>query len=216
MPKLRIFVAEDHETVREGLMMLINSQTDMEVVGEASDGVTAIDRVELLKPDVVVMDISLPRLNGLRATGTLKQHWPEVRVLTLTRHAADGYLHQVMHSGACGYVLKQSRASELFRGIRVVAGGGKYLDPGVSAHVLSGRAHYECGAPRTSSPLSAREEEAVRLIARGYSNKEIAARLALSVKTVETHKTNAMRKLGMASRIDLVRFAHLQGWLENL
>jgi two-component system response regulator NreC len=162
------------------------------------------------------MDISMPHLNGLKATEKLKAVCPQVKVLTLSRHADDGYLQQLLRAGASGYVLKQSASSELIHAIRAVAAGGRYLDPKLAAKVMdtySGRTSALRGEPKSS--LSDRETEVLRHIALGYSNKEIAARLSLSVKTIEVHKANAMRKLNITSRIDLVRYAMFQGWLQD-
>jgi DNA-binding NarL/FixJ family response regulator len=213
--KLRILLADDHETIREGLKAILNAQPDMQVVGEANDGSAVVDRARDLRPDIVVMDVSMPRVNGLKATEALRQCCPGVKVVALTRHFDDGYVQQLLRAGADGYVLKQSRATELLRGLRVVACGGKYLDPAVTSR-LSG----ELGQPSKpdlegASRLSPREDEILRLVAWGYSHKEIASQLDRSVKTVETHKTNAMRKLGLHSRIDIVRFALLEGWLDE-
>ncbi len=216
MTKLRIMLAEDHATVREGLKMIIGAQADMEVVGEAADGRAAIERAKELLPDIIVMDVSMPELNGLKATVKIKQCCPQVKILTLTRHTDDGYLQQLLRAGASGYVLKQSAATELIHAIRAVASGGKYLDPAVAGKVMGnyvGRSASFRGT--TEGGLSDREAEVLRLIAWGHSNKEIAARLELSVKTVEAHKANAMKKLGISSRIDIVRYALLQGWLQD-
>lgn len=216
MTKLRVMLADDHETVREGLKLLVNGQDDMEVIGEAGDGLEAVEHARALLPDVLVMDISMPRLNGLKATEKLKEVCPQVKVLTLSRHADDGYIQQLLRAGASGYVLKQSASSELIHAIRAVAAGGKYLDPKLAAKIMdtfSGRAGALRGEPKSS--LSDRETEVLRHIALGYSNKEIAARLSLSVKTIEVHKANAMRKLNITSRIDLVRYAMFQGWLQD-
>jgi two-component system response regulator NreC len=215
MDKLRILLADDHEAIREGLKMLINAQSDMEVVAEASDGLAAIQRAQQVAPDVVVMDVSMPRLNGLRAIERLKQCCPSANVLTLTRHLAAGYLRQVLLSGASGYVLKQSRASDLLRGLRTVGAGGKFLDPAVTASVMAAEMRAHAGPVDNLTGLSIREEEVLRLIAAGYSNKDAADRLNLSVKTIETHKMHGMHKLGMITRVDLVRFAQLQGWLDD-
>jgi DNA-binding NarL/FixJ family response regulator len=217
MSKLRILIAEDHETVREGLKMILSAQPDMEVVGEAGDGVSAVAEAQRLLPDIVLMDVSMPRLNGMKATEKLKACCPEVKVLTLTRHRDDGYLQQLLRAGASGYVLKQSPTVELLHAIRAIGAGGKYLDPAVTDRVIGSF------AGKRSSPFQAdgqasltdRESEVLRLIAWGHSNKEIAARLELSVKTVEVHKANSMRKLSMRSRIDIVRYAVLQGWLQD-
>ena len=216
MSKIRILLAEDHQTVREGLKLLVNSQLDMEVVGEAGDGRMAVERARELLPDVIVMDVSMPELNGLQATLKLKQVCPQVRVLTLTRHTDDSYLQELLRAGASGYVLKQSAPAELIHAIRAVASGGNYLDPAITGRVISSYADRQPkpGAEPHES-LSDREAEVLRLIAWGYSNKEIAARLQLSVKTIEVHKANAMKKLDIGSRIDIVRYALLQGWLRE-
>jgi len=214
MSKLRIMLADDHETVREGLKMIVNAQEDMEVVGFAGDGREAVAKAQELLPDVLVMDISMPKLNGLQATLKLIECCPQVKVLTLSRHADDGYVRGLLAAGASAYVLKQSAPSELIHAIRAVAAGGKYIDPKLASKVME---NYSDRTSRgeSKSNLSDRESEVLRLIARGYSNKEIAARLSLSVKTIEVHKANAMRKLNLTSRIDLVRYAVFQGWLQD-
>ena len=213
---LRVLLADDHVTVRHGLKLLIDGQSDMKVVAEASDGATAVQRAMELKPDVVVMDISMPGMNGLVATRTLKEQQPDMAVITLTRHGDDAYLQELLRAGVSGYVLKQSAPSELLQAIRVAASGGQYLDSTLTARVTAGflaREGRRLGKP--SAVVSDRESEVLRLIASGYSNKEIAARLDLSVKTVEAHKANAMRKLGLNGRIDIVKYAILQGWLDS-
>lgn len=214
--KIRILLAEDHETVREGLKLIVNTQADMEVVGEAGDGRIAVERAQELLPDVVVMDVSMPEWNGLKATKKLKQLCPQVRVLTLTRHADDGYLQQLLQAGVSGYVLKQSAPSEVIHAIRTVAEGGRYLDPGITGKVTGGFLGKQSRHKSEAwAGISGREAEVLRLIAWGHSYKEIAARMEISAKTVEVHKTNAMRKLDMHSRIDIVRYALLQGWLRD-
>lgn len=212
--KLRILLADDHETVREGLRMILNAQPDMQVVATAGDGREAVAQAERITPDVVIMDISMPGMNGLAATVQLTERCPGAKVLTLTRHADGSYLQQLLRAGAAGYVLKQSRPAELLHAIRSVATGGKYLDASMTAPVIGS---YTKAVERTepTTPLSPRETEVLRLIAWGNTNKEIAARLDLSVKTVEAHKANGMRKLGMRGRIDIVRYALLQGWLHE-
>lgn len=212
--KLRILLADDHETVRKGLRMILNAQPDMQVVATASDGSEALDQCEKITPDIVVMDISMPGMNGLTATLRLNEKCPGAKVVTLTRHADSSYLQQLMRAGASGYVLKQSRPSELVHAIRSVAGGAKYFDASTTAP-LNGSHVRTMPQPEPSAPLSPRETEVLRLIAWGNTNKEIAARLDLSVKTVEAHKANGMRKLGMRGRIDIVRYALLQGWLHE-
>ncbi len=214
--KLRILLAEDHVTVREGVKMLINAQPDMEVVGEADDGEAAISQAAKLDPDLVIMDISMPHLNGLRATKRLRSISPHIKILILTRHTDDGYLQQLISAGANGYVLKQSAPGELINAIRIVADGKAYLDPALTKRVMGGYASKATSLRgENKQQLSDRESEVLRLIALGYSNKEIAASLDLSVKTIEVHKANAMRKLGISSRIDIVRYAILQEWMQD-
>jgi DNA-binding NarL/FixJ family response regulator len=213
---LRILLADDHVTVRQGLKMLIESQGDMTVVSEASDGTAAVEQARTLRPDVVVMDISMPGMNGLVATRTLKSIQPDSVIVILTRHGDDAYLQELLRAGADGYVLKQSAASELVQAIRATAARNQYLDSALTARVTAGfLAKRGRKAPGTGVSLSDREAEVLRLIAAGYSNKEIAAQLELSVKTVEVHKANASRKLGLRGRIDIVKYALLQGWLSD-
>ncbi|HYY43503.1 MAG TPA: response regulator transcription factor [Pyrinomonadaceae bacterium] len=216
MNKLRIFIADDHAVLREGLKMLVNAQADMECIGEAADGRTAVESVRALLPDVALLDVSMPQLNGLQATARIKECCPEAKILTLTRHTDDGYLQQLLKAGVNGYVLKQSTSNVLLSGIRAVASGQTFLDPAITGKVVGSYIAKAAGKGLgAQTEPSEREREVLRMIAWGYSNKEIAARLELSVKTVEVHKANAMRKLGMSSRIDIVRYAILQGWLEN-
>jgi len=214
--RLRILLADDHVTVRQGLKMLIDSQDDMTVVSEASDGTAAVEQARTLRPDVVVMDISMPGMNGLVATRTLKQIQPDSVIVILTRHGDDAYLQELLRAGADGYVLKQSAASELLQAIRATAVRGQYLDSALTARVTAGfLAKSGRKAQATGVSVTERESEVLRLIAAGYSNKEIAAQLELSVKTVEVHKANAARKLGLKGRIDIVKYALLQGWLSD-
>ncbi len=216
MSKLRIFLAEDHQTVREGLRLIITAQADMEVIGEAGDGRTAVKSARELLPDVVVMDVSMPEMNGLKATAEIKEICPHIKILTLTRHTDDGYLQALLRAGASGYVLKQSAAAELIHAIRAVAAGGTYLDPAIAGRVFGGFAKKQIKTGKDAKEmLSSRESEVLRQIAWGYSNKEIAAKFEISVKTVEAHKANAMRKMDIGSRIDIVRYAILQGWLQD-
>lgn len=216
MGKLRILLAEDHETIRDGLRLLVNSQDDMEVVGEAPNGRVAVQLAQEFLPDVVVMDVSMPELNGLQATRKLKLKCQQVKILALTRHTDRGYLQQLLQAGASGYVLKQSKSSELLRAIRAVSAGQTYLDPAITEKAMT---EFRGGRPlrgaTAAANLSDRETEVLRLIAWGHINKEVAARLNVSVKTVEVHKANGMRKLGMKSRVDIVRYAMLEGWLQD-
>jgi DNA-binding NarL/FixJ family response regulator len=214
--RLRVLLADDHVTVRHGLKLLIDGQPDMKVVSEASDGNSALQSALESKPDVIVMDISMPGMNGLVATRALKQLQPDAAIVTLTRHSDDAYLQELLRAGVSGYVLKQSAPAELLQAIRAAGAGGQYLDSTLAARVTAGFLARKGTRPNGAvATLSERESEVLRLIASGYSNKEIAARLALSVKTVEAHKANAMRKLDLNGRIDIVKYAVLQGWLHN-
>ncbi len=216
MSKLRIFLADDHAIIREGLKSLIEAQPDMIVVGETDNGRAAWREVKALHPDVVVMDISMPELNGAKATELLKRDCPETKVLALTVHNDQGYLHQLLKAGASGYVLKRAAPHELIRAIRAVAAGETYLDPTIVSDVVGSYVRKQ--STREGQPqgeLSEREAEVLRLIALGYSNKEIATRLDISVRTVETYKARLMEKLNFHSRAEIVRYALLQGWLEE-
>jgi DNA-binding NarL/FixJ family response regulator len=204
-----VFLAEDHETVREGLRLLVNAQEDMHVVGEAGDGKTAIEQARTLKPNVVVLDLSMPQVNGVVAAQTLRTSLPSAAVVTLTRHRDSAYVQQLLAAGAAAYVLKQSSSGELLNAIRAAAAGRTYLDASLQAPI-----------PRTARPAAApmiteRETAVLRLTAVGHSNKQIAASLGIAVKTVEVHKSNAMRKLNLTGRTDVVRYAALQGWLQD-
>jgi DNA-binding NarL/FixJ family response regulator len=211
---LRILVADDHAVVRQGLKLLINSQPDMTVVGEAADGAAVLQQAAAVEPDIVVMDLSMPGMNGLVATRALKKARPAVEVVALTRHDDETFLQEVLRAGASGYVLKQSNPVEFLQAIRAVAAGGVYLDPAMTPRVADGLlAKASVARDPTPSPISERETDVLRLIAVGHSNKEVAAQLKISVKTVEVHKANAMKKLGLAGRVDLIRYGVLQGWL---
>jgi DNA-binding NarL/FixJ family response regulator len=212
--RLRVLLADDHAIVRQGLKLLIDNQLDMEVVGEAADGQHAVEQAKALKPDVIVIDISMPGMNGLVATRTLKRLQPDVAIVALTRHDDDRYLEELLRAGASGYVLKQSDPLEFLQAIRVVAAGGIYLDSAMTSHVADGLL---ARRPEASNParakISERESDVLRLTAVGHSNKEIANQLKISIKTVEVHKANAMQKLGLAGRVDIIRYGVLQGWL---
>jgi DNA-binding NarL/FixJ family response regulator len=211
---LRILLADDHAILRQGLKLLIDTQPDMRVIGEATDGNEALAQAQALNPDVIVMDISMPGMNGLVATRTLKRVTPGVAIVALTRHDDDTYLEELLRAGASAYVLKQSAPTDFLRAIRAVAAGGVYLDPAITARVADGLLAGEAALPtQPHATVSERETEVLRLIALGHSNKEVAAQLKISVKTVEVHKANSMRKLGLAGRVDVIRYAVLQGWL---
>jgi DNA-binding NarL/FixJ family response regulator len=212
MKKLRLLLVDDHAVVREGLRSLLGTDSRFEIVGEAADGLTAVSAAQSLRPDVVVLDVSMPGLNGAQLARRLKEQLPETRTLALTVHEEGGYLRSLMDAGACGYVLKRSAASELLRAVEVVGEGGTYLDSSIAGQLVN-KLGQRRPSSAPSSALSEREREVVRYVAHGYSNKEIASKLDVSVKTVETYRYRATEKLGLHSRADLVRYAIDQGWL---
>ncbi len=215
MRKLRIVIADDHVVLREGLSMLIGAQPDMEVVGQAADGRALMQQVQACQADIVIMDVSMPG-GGAHATALLRQHCPQVQVIALTRHSEPGYVRQLLQAGARGYVLKGAGAAELIDAIRAVAAGDNYFDSTLTSRAVNAfvRAQTESG-PVGEPDLSEREAEVVRLTAYGYTNKEIAAQLGISVKTADTYKARAMEKLGLHSRAELVRYALQRGWLDQ-
>jgi two-component system response regulator NreC len=208
---IRVLLADDHETVREGLRLLVDAQEDMQVVGEAADGGTALEQVGKTKPDVVVLDLTMPGMSGLTAARALKSAEPPTAVVALTRHDDDAYVQELMDAGAAAYVLKQSSSAELLTAIRVAAGGGRYLDPSLPPPDYPRDPRRRPGTP----PVTEREAEVLRMMAVGHSNKDIASALGISVKTVEVHKANAMRKLNLRGRTDVVRYAVLNEWLKD-
>jgi DNA-binding NarL/FixJ family response regulator len=217
MPKLRVLLADDHAVVREGLKALVNAQPDMEVVGEAGDGAQALAEARAHRPDVLVVDISMPEMTGAQVTAALKAERPELNVLALTVHQDRSYLRSLLEAGACGYILKRAAAHELVSAIRVVAAGGTYLDPSLAARLIDRYVRSGGGAvpARPEVALSEREEQVLRLVAQGLSNKEIAARLDVGLKSVESYKARASQKLGFSGRADIINYALQKGWLQD-
>ena len=215
MTPIRVLLVEDHETVREGLRLLLDSQSDMEVVAEASDGRAAVEFNERYRPQVVVMDLSMPEMNGLQATQAIKQSHPETAIVALTRHDDAAFVDELKKAGASAYVLKQSPSRELLDAVRVAAVGGSYLDAQLRARDGGATTDNPVGAARRPPSVSEREKQVLRMMAVGHSNKEIADALGITIKTVEVHKANAMRKLKLRGRIDVVRYAILHGWLQE-
>lgn len=214
---IRVFLADDHAVFREGLRALITSQFDVAVVGEAETGAKTLAGLAELgetNVDVLVLDISMPDGNGIEVAEHIRRESPKLRVLALTMHEDKSYLRSMLESRVSGYVLKHSAAEELIRAIRVVANGGTYLDSSLSATAAESLTR----APGLrgelyGARLSEREADVLRLIAQGFTNKEIGVKLAISVKTVETYKARSMEKLGLDSRVDIVRYALQRGWL---
>ncbi len=216
MTRLRILLADDHAVLREGLRLLLDGQPDMEVVGEAGDGHAAWHLALQLRPDIVVMDLALPGMDGVEATRRLKGERPDVKILVLTMHQDAGLLQRALRAGAAGFVLKRSAAHALTHAIRAIAQGELYLDP-LLAEGAAARLIREPGLkglePRDN--LSEREQEVLHLVAAGHTNKEIAAQLGLSAKTVETYKARLMSKLGLHTRAEIVRYAVRRGLLPD-
>jgi len=213
MNRTRILLADDHAVLRAGLKLLIDAQPDMACMGEASDGVEMLERVRELQPDLVLLDLSMPRLGGLVALPEILRSAPNARVLVLTMHADGEYMRQALASGASGYVLKQAADQELLSAIRAVMRGQVYIHPAMTKTLLSGMIEGTSLSPTPVAVLSERETEVIVQVARGSTNREIADQLGLSVKTVETYRARAMEKLSLTSRAALVRYAQEQGWL---
>jgi two-component system response regulator NreC len=215
MSKIRVLLADDHPVVRVGLAALLGAEPDMAVVGEAGTGTQALALSQELQPNVVVMDISMPEMDGLEATRRVRATCPETQVLILTVHAQERYLFPVLKAGAAGYVLKSTVDTELLDAIRVVARGGAFLYPSATRMVLEGYlARYHAGEEQdTYEQLSDREREVLRLIALGHTAAEVAEKLILSPKSVETYRTRIMQKLNLHSRAALVQYALARGLL---
>jgi DNA-binding NarL/FixJ family response regulator len=213
MNRVRIVIADDHEVVRKGLRSLLEEQEGLEIVGEASNGREAVDKATVLKPDVVVLDIGMPELNGLEATRQIVKVSPRTEVLVLTVYETEEVIREVLRAGARGYVLKSDAGRLLLSAIEAVSAHKPFFTSRVSELVLAGFLSGEAGPDRDSSgqPLTPREREVLQLLAEGKTNKEVAAALGIGLKTVETHRMNLMSKLGLHSVVDLVRYAIRNG-----
>lgn len=214
MEKLKILLAEDHRILREGLKRMIDEQPNMEVIGEADDGIAAWQKACELEPDLILMDVSMPRMNGADATAKIRELCPQVKVIALTAHRASAYLSQMLKAGASGYVLKHAAFDELLDAILTVSKGGRYIDHASQEVMINAPPENVTwkGDPQ-GRPLSEREIQVIALVANGYTNKEIANKLAISVKTVESHKANSMQKLDLKSRAEIVDYARFRGWI---
>jgi two-component system response regulator NreC len=213
MPKIKLLLAEDHTIVREGLQALLKQSEDIEVIGQAEDGQAAARKTDELKPDVVLMDISMPILNGIEATRQIKKLYPKIKVLILSMHPNEEYIYAALNAGASGYILKQDAYPDLISAIEVVAGDKVFLSPSVSTKVVKDYLHNisALAAPDDLGKLTSRERQILQLVAEGKSNKEISAMFFISVKTVETHKANLKEKLGVRTTADLVKYAVRKG-----
>ncbi len=210
--RIRILIADDHALVREGTRRILEREEDLEVVGEAADGEEAVALAERLAPDVAVIDIGMPGMNGIEATRRIKEAHPEIGVLVLTVHDEDPYVHAILEAGAAGYLLKDVHGSELVAAVRSIRAGEAVLHPAIARKVLA-RFRAAGGASADHDPLTERELSVLRLAARGLSNKQIGARLGLSARTVQVHLGRIFRKLRVASRTEAVVHGLRHGWI---
>ncbi|MDX3968938.1 MAG: response regulator transcription factor [Bradyrhizobium sp.] len=215
MCPIRITLTDDHPLVLAGMKALLQDVEDIEIVGEATDGQTALDVIRQTTPDIAILDISLPGISGLEVARTVATQLPQVRLLALTVHEDHAYVQPMLQAGARGYLLKRSAADELERAVRAIAGGGLYLDPAIAEKAIPSPTGAHPSAEPTTSELTPRESEVLRFIAQGFSNKEIAGQLNISIKTVETYKARAVEKLGLFTRADIVRYGVALGWLSR-
>lgn len=214
MDKIRVLLVDDHAILREGLRALLGYYHDVQIVGEAQDGAEAVARVEELRPDVVLMDIAMPGMNGLQATQQIREHYPSTRVLILTQHEDRQYVMPLLQAGASGYVLKKALGADLINALRTVARGETFLYPAVATMVLE-QMHHANNSDDSTKALTPREKEILRHIVDGETNPQIANALSLSVKTVEWHRTNLMSKLDLHTVADLVRYALQNGLVDT-
>jgi two-component system response regulator NreC len=214
---IRILLADDHTILRAGLKMMLNAQPDMEVVGEAQDGRQALQEAQRLQPDIILMDITMPDMNGIEATKQLKKILPDVKVLILTMHEHEEYVFQALRAGASGYMLKEAADTDLISALRIIQSGQFYLSPTAQSVMVGDYLQrVRTGEEKDSySSLTEREREILKLVAEGYTNNQIAERLVISPKTVDTHRTHIMDKLNLHSRAELVKYAMRRGLLED-
>jgi DNA-binding NarL/FixJ family response regulator len=208
---MRVLIADDHGIVRSGLKLLLESQPDMEVVAEARDGVEALELAIREQPDLCILDVAMPRLTGIQATREIKSKAPDIAVLILSMHADERYLFEALKAGASGYVLKRQADEDLLDAVRAVQRGEPFLTPDAQRALI--KDVLDRGSEQADE-LTPREQEVVKLVAEAHTNREIAEILHLAEKTVESHRANAMRKLGMRDRVELVRYAIRRGLIE--
>jgi two-component system response regulator NreC len=209
MSKIRVMIADDHAVVRSGLQQLLGGQPDMEVVGEAADGREALEKAKSIKPDVMILDIAMPEVSGLEAVGLIREAAPATQIVVLSMHAKESFVHQVLASGALGYVLKASPTGDVIEAVRAAHRGEYFLSSRIKAEVVGAYLDHRKQAPvvRGYDLLSEREQQIFRLVAEGSSTNQIADVLCVSPKTVEKHRTNIMKKLGLKDRLEMVKYA---------
>ena len=213
--KTRILLADDHAVVRHGLRMVLEAQPDLEVVAEAGDGAEAVNRAHKDDIDLAILDIAMPRMTGLHAARELHRHRPKLRILMLSMHQNERYLYEALKAGASGYVVKTAADRDLVEAVRAAMRGEKFLYPGAMTPLIADFLHRaRQDLPLREEPLTPREQEVVKLVAEGYTNKQIAETLVISEKTVERHRANILEKLGMRDRVELTRYAIRQGLIE--
>ena len=215
--KKRIVIAEDHAIVRAGLRLLVCSDEEYEVVGEAEDGHKAIDLAKILRPDLMLMDLTMPRMNGMEAIREIKRQCPQTRIIILTVHNSDEFILEGLRAGADGYVLKEASQAELKMAIKNILQGKSYICPGISEKVIEGylKGKAELTSKTLMSSLTQREREVLKLIAEGYKNREVADLLCISIKTVEKHRENIMKKLDLHNASALTAFAMEKGLIDR-
>ena len=211
----RILIVDDHGLIRAGLRALLDSEEDIEVVGDAGDGNTAVQLANELKPDIVLMDISMPEMNGIEATGKIKQILPQTQVLAMTVHEDESMLREMVRAGASGYIIKRAMKAELLRAIQLVLQGNLYIYPSLTRALFMNGIKPEVEKPNHRDALTPREKEVLYLLARGYTNHQIARELSISTRTVEGHRSSLTSKLGFSSRMELVNYAEANGLLER-
>jgi two-component system response regulator NreC len=213
--QISVLIADDHTIVRSGVRLLLEAEPDIRVVGEALNGREALELTESLQPDIVLMDITMPEMDGLEATRQLKARFPHIHVLVLTMHRSDDYFFEMLKAGASGYILKGAKTSELINAVRVVQQGEIFLYPSMTQKLVQGYIQLAEWDNESEPSLSPREKEIFQLLAEGYSNKEIAEKLVISPSTVHSHRGNIMEKLGLGNRRDLIQYARKQGLIQN-
>jgi two-component system response regulator NreC len=210
-----VLIADDHTIVRSGVRLLLEAEPDIEVVGEAGDGSEALALTESQQPDVVLIDVAMPGMDGMEATRQIKARWPHINVLVLTMHRSDEYFFEMLKAGACGYVLKGAETSELISAVRFVSRGEVFLHATMARRLVQDYLNRVEGTAESNMFLSPREKEILRLLAEGYSSNEIAHKLVVSPSTVHTHRSNIMAKLGLSSRHELIQYARQRGLIQN-